>query len=183
MTPPAIRRLTSSELTPDEIRGLRALFAAAWPDPDEAFAEEDWQHALGGVHVLLEADGRILSHASVVTRVLEAGGTALRTGYVEAVATWPELQRQGHGSAVMREIGDVIGANYELGALGTGEFAFYESLGWEHWRGPCSVRTPGGAVRTPAEDGYIMVLRTPATPPDLDLDAPISCEWRSGDVW
>jgi aminoglycoside 2'-N-acetyltransferase I len=179
----AIRRLTSPEMTLDEIRALRALFAAAWPDPDEAFADEDWQHALGGVHVILVEDGRILSHGSVVTRILEAGGTALRTGYVEAVATWPELQRRGHGSAVMREIDDFITSNYELGALGTGEFAFYESLGWEHWRGPSSVRTPGGEKRTLAEDGYIMVLRTPATPPDLDLDAPLSCEWRTGDVW
>ena len=132
----AIRRLTSPELTPDEIRELRALFAAAWPDPDEAFADEDWQHALGGVHVLLEEDGRILSHASVVPRVLEVGRVPLDTGYVEAVATWPELQRRGHGSAVMRQIGDVIAASYQLGALGTGEFAFYGRLGWERWRGP-----------------------------------------------
>jgi aminoglycoside 2'-N-acetyltransferase I len=179
----AIRRLTSPELTPEEIRELRALFTAAWPDPDEAFADEDWQHALGGVHVLLEEDGRILSHASVVPRVLEVGRVPLHTGYVEAVATWPELQRRGHGSAVMRQIGDVIAANYQLGALGTGEFAFYGRLGWERWRGPTSVRTPAGETRTPAEDGYIMVLRTPGTPLDLDLEAPISCEWRSGDVW
>jgi aminoglycoside 2'-N-acetyltransferase I len=180
---PAIRRLVSPELTSDEVHALRALFAAAWPAPDDAFAEEDWEHALGGVHVLLEKDGRILSHASVVPRVLEVGGEPLRVGYVEAVATWPEFQHQGHGSAVMREIGSVIVAEYELGALGTGEFGFYERLGWEHWRGPTSVRTPTGTARTTAEDGYIMVLRTPATPPNLALDAPISCQWRSGDVW
>jgi aminoglycoside 2'-N-acetyltransferase I len=179
---PAIRRLASPELRSDEVRMLRALFAAGWPDPGEAFDDEDWDHALGGVHVLLEEDGRILSHAAVVARILEVGGTPLRTGYVEAVATWPELQRRGHASAVMREINDVITANYELGALGTGEFAFYEKLGWEHWRGPTSVLTAVGMRPTPDEDGYIMVLRTPTTP-DLDLDAPISCEWRSGDVW
>ncbi len=180
---PLIRRLASRELTPDEIGQLRALFRAAWPEPDDAFAEEDWQHALGGVHVLLEEDGRILSHASVVPRTLEAGGRRLRTGYVEAVATWPDVQRRGHGSAVMREIDEVIAAGYQLGALGTGEFGFYEKLGWEHWRGRTSVRTSAGTRRTPDEDGYIMVLRTPATPRDLGLDAPLSCEWRSGDVW
>jgi aminoglycoside 2'-N-acetyltransferase I len=180
---PAIRRLASPELTADEVRALRALFAAAWPDPDDAFADDDWEHALGGVHVLLEEDGRILSHASVVPRVLEVSGVPLYSGYVEAVATSPEFQRRGYGTAVMREIGEVIASIYELGALGTGEFAFYGRLGWERWRGLTSVRTPTGTVRTPAEDGYIMVLRTPATPSNLDLDATISCEWRSGDVW
>jgi aminoglycoside 2'-N-acetyltransferase I len=180
---PAIRRLASPELTTAEVHTLRALFAAAWPDSDDAFADEDWEHALGGIHVLLEEDGHILSHASVVPRLLEVSGIPIRTGYVEAVATWPEFQRLGHGSAVIREIDEVIAANYELGALGTGEFAFYERLGWERWRGSTWVRTPTGAARTPAEDGYIMVLRTPATPLDLDLDAPISCEWRAGDVW
>lgn len=183
---PSIRRLSTADLTPDEVRSLRGLFAVAWPDPNEGFSEDDWQHAIGGVHVLLEEAGQILSHASVVTRTLEIGGVPLRTGYVEAVATWPELQRRGHGSAVMREIGGVIAADYELGALGTDAFGFYERLGWERWRGPMSVRAADGADgahRTPDEEGYLMVLQTPASPAILDLDAPISCEWRIGDVW
>ena len=44
------------------------------------------------------------------------------------------------------------------------------------------VRTPVGDRRTPDEDGGIMVLLTPTTPV-IVLDAPISCEWRPGDVW
>lgn len=180
---PTIRRLATRDVTEAETRTLRELFTAAWPDPDERFSEHDWEHAVGGVHVLLEEAGRILSHASVVTRVLEVGGVPVRAGYVEAVATWPNLQGRGHGSAVMREIDEIIRNGYELGALGTGAFHFYERLGWEHWRGPTSVRTPTGAVRTPAEDGYIMVLRTPATPADVDLASSISCDWRSGDAW
>jgi len=44
------------------------------------------------------------------------------------------------------------------------------------------VRTRDGLVRTPEEDGFILVLRTPSSP-DIDLTAPISCEWRPGDVW
>ena len=119
----------------------------------------------------------------MVPRTLDAGGITLRTGYVEAVATWPQLERRGYGSQVMREIDEIIRDGYELGALGTGAFRFYERLGWEHWRGPTSVRTASGTVRTPAEDGYIMVLRTPATPADVDLAASISCDWRSGDAW
>ena len=66
--------------------------------------------------------------------------------------------------------------------LGTGEQHFYERLGWRTWRGPAFVRTPDGARRTPDEEGFILVLETVTSPP-LDLDAPISCDWRPGDVW
>jgi aminoglycoside 2'-N-acetyltransferase I len=180
---PTIRRLSSDELTPDEVRSLRALFAAAWPEPDEAFSEEDWEHTVGGVHVLLEDAGRIVSHASVVPRTLEIGGVSIRAGYVEGVATWPELERRGYGSQVIREIDGVIAADYDLGALGTGMFTFYERLGWQRWRGPSSVRTADGIEPTPDDDGYLMVLRTPTTPASLDLEASITCEWRPGDVW
>jgi len=85
-----------------------------------------------------------------------------------------------HRSVVMRAITAIVRAAYALGALGTGAFGFYERLGWERWRGPSFVRTPEGLVRTEADDGFLMVLQTP---PPLDLDAPISCDWRTGDVW
>lgn len=48
---------------------------------------------------------------------------------------------------------------------------------------PTGVRTATGVGLTPDEDGFIMVLRTLATPPDLDLDALLTCDWRPGDVW
>ena len=75
-----------------------------------------------------------------------------------------------------------IRETFELGALGTGRHAFYERLGWRTWRGPAFVRTPDGSRRTPDEEGFILVLETAMSPP-LDLDSPISCDWRPGDVW
>jgi aminoglycoside 2'-N-acetyltransferase I len=175
-----IRTLPSAALTRQETRTLRRLFAEAWPD--EEFREEDWANAVGGLHVVAEEDGRILSHASVVPRELRAVGRSLRTGYVEAMATWPELQRRGLGSRVLSVVNDHIASIYELGALDTGSPSFYERSGWIRWRGPTSVRTDGGDLPTPEEDGNVMVLLTSATM-DLDLDGPISCEWRPGDVW
>jgi aminoglycoside 2'-N-acetyltransferase I len=79
-------------------------------------------------------------------------------------------------------VGDLIRERFELGALGTGEHGFYTRLGWRTWLGPSSVITPDGERPTPEDDGYIMVLPTPSSPP-LDLTAPIACEWRRGDVW
>jgi aminoglycoside 2'-N-acetyltransferase I len=118
----------------------------------------------------------------VVPRELQVDGRPVRAGYVEAVATAPDAQGRGHGTAVMEEIGAIIRHGYELGALGTGAHHFYERLGWRVWPGPTAVRTATGQLRTPDVDGDILVLRTPTTPP-LDERATLSCDWRPGDVW
>ena len=179
---PRLRTLRSEELAPDEIGALRQLLAAAFAEDEHGgFGEHDWEHALGGAHFVAEEGGRMVGHAAVVERDIRVAGRPLRTGYVEAVATAVDRQRSGIGTAIMRSVAEHL-ADYELGALGTGSHAFYARMGWETWRGPSSVRAPAGELPTPGEDGYIMVLRTPRTPP-LDLDAPISCEWRPGDVW
>ena len=178
-----VKRVDTKYLTTPRIDEIKALMLAAFAEDEHGgFTEEDWQHSIGGIHFLLEVEGRIATHASVVERELHVAGTPLRVGYVEAVATTPDLQRRGFGSAVMREVNGYIGGSFELGALGTGSQRFYERLGWQIWRGPTLVRAPGGDKRTPEEDGYILVITTPATPP-LDLNAPISCDWREGDVW
>lgn len=159
------------------------LVAAFGTDEDERFTDDDWDHAVGGVHVVLDVDGEIVAHASVVEREIHVDGRPLRTGYVEAVATAPALQRRGFGTLVMADVNACIRERFELGALGTGEHHFYEQLGWLTWAGPSSVRLADGLLqRTPDDDGYILVLPTP-TSPSLDLASPISCDWRPGDVW
>lgn len=178
-----VRQLQTAELTSDERIAIRAILDDAFgTDEEERFTDDDWEHALGGVHFVVEQDGVIVAHAAVVERRLELDGRPVRTGYVEAVAVAPREQGRGHGALVMTQVGNWITGQFELGALGTGEHRFYERLGWQTWRGPSSVRTTEGPRPTPDDDGFIMVLETPASPP-IDLDAPISCEWRPGDVW
>ena len=179
-----VRRLGTDELSPAELAEIRALMDVAFgDDPEEAFTDDDWAHALGGLHVLVEVDGRIVAHAALVEREIRVGGRALRTGYVEAVATAPERQGEGFGSRAMAVIGAEIQARFELGVLGTGAFHFYERLGWRRWRGPSQVRLPDGALeRSPEDDGFLMVLETPRSG-GLDDRAPIECDWRPGDAW
>lgn len=179
-----VRRLRSEELTPRALASLRSLFDEAWPDADDAFDEDDWEHTIGGVHLVAEdEDGEVLAHASVVERTLTTGGRDVHTGYVEGVATRTAHRRRGLGSAVMRAVNDHIDATFELGALGTGEPGFYERLGWRLWRGPTGVRGEDGSITpTPEDDGAVMVRLTPASP-ELDLDAQIACDPRAGDVW
>jgi len=179
-----LRRLATSELTASEVREIRALMDVAFGSEgeEERFSDDDWQHALGGVHFVLELDGDIVAHAAVVERQLYVGGLPLRTGYVEAVATSPERQGLGLGSILMTDVTEYVREGFDLGGLGTGRQSFYGRLGWRIWAGPSAVRTPDGERPTPDDDGYIMVLETPTTP-SLDPAARICCEERPGDVW
>lgn len=181
--PLTVRRATTAQLTAEEIEQTRTLLWAAFADDaDGRFSEDDWQHALGGMHFLGEQDGALVAHAAVVDRTLFVAGLPIRTGYVEAVAVAPQHQALGHGTELMRAVTAYVDERYELGALGTGSQHFYQRLGWHIWRGPSSVRTSAGEVATPDEDGYIMVRLTPRSPA-LDVTSAIACEWRPGDVW
>ncbi len=168
---------------PHEIAAIRVLLERAFgSDEVERFTDDDWDHAVGGVHFVLDLDGEIIAHASVVERELHVDDRPLRTGYVEAVATAPDRQGAGFGSLLMADVTAWIRDRFELGALGTGRQGFYERQGWLTWVGPSFVRTRDGLRQTPEEDGYIMVLPTPSSPP-IDLTVAISCDWRPGDVW
>jgi aminoglycoside 2'-N-acetyltransferase I len=182
---PAANRVTVTRreaLSPEMTAAVRALLWAAFGDGEDAMTEYDWQHAAAGVHFVAEIDGEVVAYASVAERGLEIAGRPLRAGYVEAVATAVERQGRGIGSRLIRDVNGYIRDGFELGGLGTGSHHFYERLGWLTWKGPSWARTAEGLRRTPDADGYILVLPTP-TSPELDLTAPISCDFRSGDVW
>jgi aminoglycoside 2'-N-acetyltransferase I len=180
---PHLRRVPTVDLTHAEVTAIRELMVVAFgADDEERFTDDDWDHAIGGLHFVLDLNGEVVAHASVVERELHVDGQPLRTGYVEAVATAPDRQGGGLGTMVMTGVTSYIRDRFELGALGTGRYRFYERLGWLTWTGPSSVRTPDGPRRTPGDDGYILVLPTASTPA-LDVTTPISCDWRPGDVW
>ena len=178
----AIRRVAAANLTAAETSSIRELLRAAFWDDGEGFTDADWEHAAGGTHFLLEEAGAVLAYVSVALRELQSDGRALRVGYVEAVATRRDVQGHGHGSTVVRAVNEHVRSTFELGALSTGIPDFYRRLGWELWLGSTAVRTKSGLLPTPDDDGGIMVLPTPTTPP-LDRLATISCDWRPGDVW
>lgn len=181
-----LERATTQRLPAGVRQDLRAFLDAVF---EGDFSDADFEHTIGGTHVWCEDPAGLVAHASVVPRRLATPGARLRTGYVEAVATRVDARRRGVGSAVMRAIAEVVAADFEIGALSSSQHPFYVRLGWEPWVGPTHCAPAGselsdrdGWVRTADEDGGIMVLRVPKTPP-LDRSAPIACDWRSGDVW
>ena len=176
----ALRTLPTADLGPGGRADLRAFLDAAFGGD---FDDDDWSHALGGVHVLATVDGALAGHAAVVGRQLVAGGRPLRTGYVEAVATGAAHRRQGVGTAVMAEVERLVTGGAELGALSASADGarLYTARGWLPWRGPTAALTPEGVVDTP--DEQVFVLPTPDTPAPLDTAGRLVCDWRRGDLW
>jgi aminoglycoside 2'-N-acetyltransferase I len=169
----------TADLGAEALRAARALL-------DEVFGaemtDEDWDHALGGVHALVWEERRLVGHASVVQRRLLHAGRALRAGYVEGVAVRTDRRRRGHGTAMMEALERVIRGAYELGALGASELGvhLYEDRGWRPWQGRLCALTPAGVIRTAEEEGDVYVLETSVA---LDLTSELTCDWRDGDVW
>ena len=179
-TAPDVRCLPTADLGAAGQAALRAFLDAAY---DGEFGDEDWAHALGGVHVLATVDGELAGHASVVQRQLVAGPDTVRAGFVEAVATAAALRRRGVGGAVMAEVERLVTGGHELGALSASEDgrALYAARGWVPWSGPLAALAPDGVVPTP--DEAVFVLRTPGTPAGLDTAARLVCDWRRGELW
>jgi aminoglycoside 2'-N-acetyltransferase I len=168
----------TADLDTATLDAARALLYQVFDD----MAEDDWEHALGGMHALVWEGTELIGHASLIQRRLLHGGRALRAGYVEGVGVRSDRRRRGHGAAMMDALERVIHGAYDLGALGaTDEGAgFYTSRGWKLWQGPTSALTPTGIERTEDADGAVFVF---AMTVPLDLSGELTCDWRDGDVW
>lgn len=172
-------QLSTAEVPIAILDKVRGLLDQAF---DGDFADTDWEHTVGGRHVILLEEGEVISHAAVVMRSLEVADQPFHTGYLEGVATHPEHQGKGFGARAVTAANEVIRQEYQLGALSTDRHSFYRRLGWERWAGPTYVRDGSGRLRTAEEDEGIMVLRFGPSA-TVDLTSALSCEARSGDDW
>jgi len=177
---PVVTVAHTSQLDTVTLESAWLLVRAAFPPG--GFAEQDWEHALGGMHALVHDEETLVAHGSVVQRRFLHGGRTWRVGYVEAVAVAARARRRGHGSAVMGALEDVIRRAYEFGALSATDdgASLYRFRGWQLWRGRALALSPTGPVRTPDEDGAVFVVPGSAS---LDLTGDLTCDWRDGDLW
>jgi aminoglycoside 2'-N-acetyltransferase I len=176
---PTVGVFLTPELSQSRLTEIRRLLDQAF---EGRFSDDDWDHTVGGIHVLVADADAIVSHAAVVARVLEVAHHRFNTGYVEGVATAPDRQREGLGSLAMARLSTALRNRFAMGGLSTSRHQFYERLGWERWRGPTYVRDGADEIRTEAEDEGVMVLRFGVSRA-VDLTAPLSCETRAGDDW
>jgi aminoglycoside 2'-N-acetyltransferase I len=132
-------------------------------------------------HVLGYFEGSLVSHALRVTRYLQAGtNPMMRTAYVEAVATEPAYHNRGFATSIMKCLVSEV-QDYNVAALSPASVAYYERLGWERWHGALFIRTENGLLLSPPDE-EVMIFRLSKTP-TLDLSAPLSAEWREGELW
>jgi aminoglycoside 2'-N-acetyltransferase I len=169
----------TADLAAGTLRAARTLVFDAF---GSGTTDDDWEHALGGVHALAWEGEQLVGHAAVVQRRLLYRDRALRTGYVEDVVVRSNRRRRGYADAMMSEIERIIRGAYRLGALGASDDGkpLYESRGWQPWRGETWGLTPAGRVRTPSEDDSVYVLEVDLS---LDRSEPLTCDWREGDLW
>jgi aminoglycoside 2'-N-acetyltransferase I len=171
--PAHIERVATQALSEGTLAELRELC-------DLAYGRPVFEMFGGGEHLLGRHAGQLVCHAMWITRWLQPQGHApLKTAYVELVATHPNYRRRGYATAIMERVAAEI-ADAELGGLSPATPHLYERLGWRLWRGPLFMRTVRGVLPTP--DERVMVLQLGRTPA-LDLDTPLSIEWRPGEVW
>lgn len=173
------RLVHTSDLDSESLHNAHQLLVEAYAGE---FTEADWDHTLGGMHAIIAHRGTLIAHAAVVQRRLLHRGVAVRCGYVEGVAVQEDWRGQGLGNAVLDAVEQVIRGAYPMGALsasGAGA-RLYRPRGWLCWRGPTSVLSPAGVVRTAEDDGSVFVLPVGV---DVDPDAELICDWRDGDAW
>lgn len=173
------RLIHTSDLDPDTREQARRMVIEAFGGE---FTDTDWEHSLGGMHALIFNHGALIAHAAAVQRRLLYRNTALRCGYVEAVAVREDWRGLGLARAVMDAVEQVLRGAYQLGAISASDAArhIYLARGWLPWRGPTSVLAPAGLTRTPGDDNALFVLPVSV---ELDTTAEITCDWRDGDVW
>lgn len=178
------RLVHTSDLDKETREGARRMVTEAFRGE---FTDDDWEHALGGMHALISSHGLLIAHAAVVQRRLLYREAALRCGYIEAVAVREDCRGHGLGSAVMDACEQVLRGAYQVGALATSTMAepMYRARGWKAWRGPTWVLSPTGRIRTSDADGSVFVYPVDSALGDADVDATseLTCDWRHGDVW
>jgi aminoglycoside 2'-N-acetyltransferase I len=169
----------TSQLDASMLVAARTLLDAVF---EGDFSDADWEHALGGMHVLLHDGDELIGHGSVVQRRVLHAGRALRCGYVEAIGVRADRRRQGHGARIMSAIGELVRGGYAMGALGASDDGapLYRAHGWTLWEGETFAFTPDGITRTPDTAGALMVLDVEDV---LDPAQSLTCDWRDGDVW
>jgi aminoglycoside 2'-N-acetyltransferase I len=173
------RLVHTADLDGETRQGVYQMVTAAFAGD---FTDDDWEHALGGMHALIWRHGAIIAHAAVIQRRLIYRGNALRCGYVEGVAVREDCRGQGLVDALQDGVEQVIRGAYQIGAVSSSAQGrrVYAARGWLPWRGPTSVLAPTGPTRTPDDDGAVFVLPVGIS---LDTSAELMCDWRAGDVW
>ena len=126
------------------------------------------------VHLLLELDGKLVSHVGLLRHEVRSGTRSVRLAGFGGVITVPEAQKRGHASDLMQFATNLAlvewvmdaGLLFCLPAL----VPFYEGLGWREVQHSVLIDQPSGRISAP-----IPVMVYPAEA-GMWLDSPFVLE-------
>lgn len=169
----------SSQLSNEE---KETLYRMLYQGFDHDFTRDDFQHALGGMHVLAYDHQQIIGHVSIVQRNMAIGDKPITVGYVEAMAVLENYRRQGIGKQLMLATNKIIDDCYQLGLLCASDegVSLYQSVGWRVWNGSLYELNQGHYIHSIDEEGGIMGWSNNQS---IDFTQPLYCDFRSGDQW
>lgn len=159
--------LTVRDVGAKDEAAVRDIVAAAFPSDMEARLVEKLRHcgALVLEQVAVNADGKMLGHIaySRVTPAAIGPGQGLQVACLAPVSVWPEMQRQGIGSALitaslkkLKEIGEDL-------VLVLGPPSYYPRFGFD----PVLARKVQGPY---AGDAFMALALTEAGSRDLPIE-------------
>jgi aminoglycoside 2'-N-acetyltransferase I len=82
-----VRVAHSAMLSPDDLRAIRALLDESFDD----LTDDDYEHALGGMHALVRDGTELIGHGSVILRLVPHGGRSLQPGTWKASRCAPTV--------------------------------------------------------------------------------------------
>ena len=186
-----VRRRTSpahprarDELTDGEVAAIRQLMVDAFgTDRGARSRTMTGRTPIGGRHFVLDLDGEIVTHASVVERELHIDGRPLGRATSRRSPPRPPMTVEGTGHRSWRPSRRTSATRFELGGARAPAVTTSTSVS----AGRRGRGRPSFAVRTarsgrPRRRATSWCCGRPTSPP-FELDSAISCEWRIGDVW
>nr|ELR5114236.1 GNAT family N-acetyltransferase [Providencia stuartii]ELR5115371.1 GNAT family N-acetyltransferase [Providencia stuartii] len=173
------RFLHTSQLTPSEKEMLFSLLVEGF---DNDFSDDDFQHTLGGMHVIAYDQQKMIGHVAIIQRYMAMNNEPISVGYVEAMVVEQTYRRQGIGTHLMQHTNEIISSCYQLGLLSASEEGqqLYSSVGWKVWKGSLFELKQRQYMRSIEEEGGVMGWSANES---IDFTASLYCDFRGGDQW
>lgn len=173
------RRLHTSQLISSEKETLFGLLVEGFSSD---FTYDDFQHTLGGMHVIAYDQQKMVGHVAIVQRNMAINDDPISVGYVEAMVVEENYRRQGIGASLMQHTNEIISACYQLGLLSASEEGqkLYRSVGWKVWKGALFEQQQRHYIRSIEEEGGVMAW---SAHDNIDFTASLYCDFRGGDQW
>jgi GNAT superfamily N-acetyltransferase len=126
-------------------------------------------------HVLLEADGRLVTHVGLLKHVVKVGGEPVTVGGIGGVATRGEAHGRGYATQAMRfaesYMCEQLQVDFGLLFCRDPLVAFYRKLGWQLLPERAQAEQPSGKIILPFHAFVRPCQAQSSWPPgSIDLD-------------